>query len=175
MHGALPRVRQWIDNYLRDHSRNSQPVVSLGFPRLPSYCPPTLLASAKVVFVERVEFPPVHEFGLPEFAPLRQADFAGITFKDTYFVRREHGKREALHAHELVHIVQWERLGVDNFVLAYGAGLAQFGYEQSPLERMAYEVQAAFEQGHALMNLVRTIEQQTDRVWQAAAPSLAAR
>lgn len=50
------------------------------------------------------------------------------------------------------------------------ANTAAKRYEESPLEQMAFEVQRAFEQGHAMANLVTAIEQQTDRVWQAAAP-----
>ena len=34
---------------------------------------------------------------------------------------------ESLCCHELVHVVQWDRLGVDRFLLAYGIGLVQSG------------------------------------------------
>ena len=75
---------------------------------------------------------------------------------------------EALHFHELVHVVQWARLGVDNFLLAYGAGLLQFDYEKTPLERMAYSMQAQFERDESIPNLVGEIVLQTDRIWQEA-------
>ena len=77
---------------------------------------------------------------------------------------------ESLHFHELVHIVQWARLGVDNFLLAYGLGFILGGYEQSPLEQMAYTLQRSFENGTLPQHLVRHIEEQTDAIWQAAAP-----
>ncbi|RQD78666.1 MAG: hypothetical protein D5S03_01735 [Desulfonatronospira sp. MSAO_Bac3] len=40
-----------------------------------------------------------------------------------------------------MYLVQWERLGVYRFLLAYGAGLMQFRYKDSPLEKMAYFLQ----------------------------------
>lgn len=76
---------------------------------------------------------------------------------------------EELHFHELVHVVQWARLGVDNFLLAYGLGLLLSGYAQSPLEQMAYELQRHFELGTAPQELVRIIEQGTDDIWNQTA------
>ena len=94
--------------------------------------------------------------------------FAGITFKDTFFVQQGHVS-ESLHFHEMVHIVQWARLGVDNFLLAYGVGLLQFGYERSPLEQMAYTLQASFDNGSPPEGLVGVIETRTDAIWSQVA------
>ena len=77
---------------------------------------------------------------------------------------------ESTHFHELVHVVQWARLGVDNFLLAYGVGLLQFGYQESPLERMAYSLQHDFERGAPAQDLVLIIEAETDAVWSQVAP-----
>jgi hypothetical protein len=67
--------------------------------------------------------------------------------KNTYFVRSAEAASDSLHFHEMVHVVQWAKLGVERFLLAYGIGLAQFGYEQSPLKKMAYDLQLEFDQG----------------------------
>jgi hypothetical protein len=95
---------------------------------------------------------------------------AGITFKDTFFLQQDKSS-ESLHFHELVHIVQWARLGVDNFLLAYGLGfILGGGYEQIPLEHMAYTLQRSFENGTLPQRLMRHIEEQTDAIWKKAAP-----
>jgi hypothetical protein len=139
----------------------------LGSNRLASCYPADLLERARVVSVERTPFPPVSQFGLPEFARLQGRQFEGITFKNTFFVVR--GREfESLHFHELVHVVQWARLGVVNFLLSDGFGLPQFGYEQSPLEQMAYSLQQLFERVSVPNNLVRIIESGTDEVWKQA-------
>ena len=168
-HSALPQVRGWIDQFLDAHADRARAVSTLGFTRLSACFPRELLERAKVVSVDRVPFPPVDEFGLPEFASVQQMSFDGITFKDTFFLQQGRAS-EGLHFHELVHVVQWSRLGVDNFLLAYGLGLLLFDYAQSPLEQMAYKLQRSFELGTPPQELVRVIEQGTDAIWSQAAP-----
>ena len=170
---ALPEVRQWIDEFLNVHADRACAISALGFGRLPMCFPHELLERAKVVMVPRVPFPPIDRFGLPELAPVQRISFAGITFKDTFFLQ-EGQTSESLHFHELVHIVQWARLGVDNFLLAYGVGLVGFGYEQSPLEQMAYSLQRSFDDGKPPQELVRVIETRTDAIWAELAPVLEA-
>ena len=168
-HAALPSVRQWIDHFVDDHAAQARAVSTLGFGRLSTCFPREVLQHAKVVTLPCVPFPPVDRFGLPELAPIQRMSFAGITFKDTFFIQQGHGS-ESLHFHEMVHIVQWARLGVDNFLLAYGVGLLQFGYEQSPLEQMAYTLQASFDNDSLPEGLVSVIETRTDAIWSQVAP-----
>jgi hypothetical protein len=167
-HTALPQVRGWIDGYLAEHAAGARTVSSFGYKRLATCFPRELLDQAKVASVERPRFPPVDTFGLPEFAQMQQQAFNGITFKNTFFVQRGR-ESESLYFHELVHVIQWARLGVDRFLLAYGLGLVQLGYERSPLEDMAYGLQRKFDVGVALPNpLVDLIERATDGVWNHA-------
>jgi hypothetical protein len=49
--------------------------------------------------------------------------------------------------------------------MAYALGLAQFGYEDSLLEKMAYELQGDFERGRVRSPLVPHIEAATDAIW----------
>lgn len=168
-HTALPGVRQWIDQLLDAHADRARALSTLGFTRLSVCFPRELLERAKVVSVERVPFPPVDEFGLPELASMQQMSLDGITFKDTFFLQQGRVSEE-LHFHELVHVVQWARLGVDNFLLAYGLGLLSFGYARSPLEQMAYTLQRSFELGTLPQEVVRIIEHGTDAIWKQAAP-----
>jgi len=121
--------------------------------------------------VPRVPSPPVDRFGLPELAAVEQMSFAGITFIDTFFLRHDQAS-ESLHFHELVHVVHWDRFGVDNTLLAYGAGLVRFGYEQSPLEQLAYSLQWSFDNGTLPRNLVGVIETRTNAIWARVAPIL---
>lgn len=169
LHSALPQAEAWIDEFLATTASSARPVSTLGFTRLSQYFPKELLERSKVVSVDHVSYPPVDRFGLPEFAPIQQMTFDGITFKDTFFIQRGRESDELLHFHELVHVVQWGRLGTGRFLLAYGLGLLQFGYENSPLESMAYGFQRGFEVGMPPRNLVGSIEQATDEVWDQAA------
>jgi hypothetical protein len=69
--------------------------------------------------------------------------------------------------------VQWERLGVDNFLLAYTTGLIQSGYKNSPLENMAYSLQRGFEQGTLPPDIIEQIRQKTDTIWNGVASTIA--
>jgi hypothetical protein len=165
---ALPKVRQWIDQLLDAHMDRALAVSTLGFTRLPACLPRELLERAKVVTVERIPFPPLDQFGLPELMLMLPGSLVGITFKDCFFLRQGHSSEE-LHFHELVHVVQWARLGVDNFLLAYGIGLLQLGYELSPLEKMAYSLENEFRLSLLPQDLVHVIEEGTDAIWNQAA------
>lgn len=142
----LPLITGWIDKTLAEHATNSRPVADFGFVRLPLFYSANLLTRTKVVVVARVPVPPLMAMGLPEFSAFENGDYGGITYKDTYFLRDSLAANESIHFHELVHIIQWAHLGVERFLLTYAAGLAANGYRNSPLEVMAYDAQAAFDQ-----------------------------
>lgn len=166
---TLPIVREWIEKTLEEHQNHAIPVINLPFPRLKKAFPPELLSRAKAVVVTgKVPFPPLSSMGLPELAEMEKMDMAGITYKDTFFVSHLQ-KTESLHFHEMIHIVQWARLGVNNFLRAYGVGLLQFGYTDSPLEKMAYSLQAIFDSGSLPPNLIELIQQMTDAIWNSVA------
>jgi hypothetical protein len=160
-------VKDWIDHTLQVHANAATPVSHSPFIRLQDHYPDTLLARARVIVVARVPFPPVSELGLTEFRAMETMPLAGVTYNDTFFVSS--GQQSAsLYFHELVHVVQWDHLGVDNFLLAYAIGLLQHGYQQSPLEQMAFQLQASFDQQRVPENLVELISERTDDVWETA-------
>jgi hypothetical protein len=150
---ALPSVREWIDDLHAQHSDQASPAASLGLPRLASCFPEDLLRSARAVIVGHIPFPPVSAYGLPEFEGMASMEMAGITFRNMYFVHQSYSV-ESVHFHELVHVVQWNTLGADEFLLTYGLGVAQHGYMESPLEAIAYELQSRFENGSVLPAIV---------------------
>jgi hypothetical protein len=153
---ALPKVGQWIDDLRAKHLPESMPASEAGFPRLGSCFPNDFLKLARVVSVDVIPFPPVSEYGLPEFESLAKMSMAGITFRDMYFVRPS-SSSEGIHFHELVHVVQWNTLGVREFLLTYALGIVQCGYVQSPLEAIAFDLQARFERGVPLPSVPERI------------------
>jgi len=167
---TLPVVRAWIDSLLNENRSNAVSVSTLNFQRLSTVLPPDMLNRAQVVVVtEKVPFPPLSSMGLPELAQMENMQMAGITYKDTFFVNHLH-QTESLHFHELIHVIQWDRLGIDNFLLAYGVGLMQFGYQDCPLEKMAYSLQSGFDQGVLPSNVKELVQQGTDDIWRSIAP-----
>jgi hypothetical protein len=167
LRAVLPVVKDWIDQTLQVHANAATPVLQSPFTRLQNHYPDTLLARARVVVVSRVPFPPASQLGLPEFSATETMAMAGVTYKNTFFVCNGQ-QSDGLYFHELVHVVQWDHLGVDNFLLAYAIGLLQHGYAQSPLEQMAFQLQASFDQQRVPENLVELISERTDGIWETA-------
>jgi hypothetical protein len=140
---ALPLVVRWMDALYAEHLRESVAASELGLRRLFDHFPAGVLEHARVVTVTAIPFPPVSEYGLPEFEPMATTPMAGITFGKMYFVRSN--ASEGVHFHELVHVVQWKALGISDFLLTYAVGLINHGYARSPLEAIAFELQERFE------------------------------
>lgn len=170
-HAALPRVREWIEQTLERYEPQAVPVSSLGFRRLARHFPTDLLHTTRVVHVPSTPVPPLGHLGLDELAEMERRSFAAITFRDRVFVVPSEAT-ESLYFHELVHVVQWARLGVERFLWAYGLGLLEHGYRESPLERMTYRLERGFQRGEVPRDLMAEIEEQTDAIWAQVASRL---
>jgi hypothetical protein len=86
------------------------------FERLPLYFEHTSLETAKFIPIDRVPMPPLRAMGLDRFAAFEQGDFNGVTYLDRYFIKRPVVTEEALHFHELIHVIQWRLLGPKAFL-----------------------------------------------------------
>lgn len=172
LRGALPHVEAWIDRLNDQHYASAVPLEAKAFPRLPQYFPAVLLRHTRVVTIETLPFRPVKEYGIPEFAFMEGMGSVGITFRNLFFVTGAHTQNEVTHFHELVHVVQWASLGISDFLLTYGFGLAKYGYEQSPLEAIAYALQADFEATSPLPSLEPFISAHAYEVRSSAASEL---
>jgi hypothetical protein len=102
------------------------------------------LTSAKVVLVDQLPIPPLSSWGLTRFADFEHGNFGGITYLNTFFIKQDDVSNEAIHFHELIHVIQWRILGPEQFLRLYSDGLERIGYRDSPLEKMAYDAEAAF-------------------------------
>jgi len=165
---ALPTITKWIEDLLLQHQNDAVKVSRLGFQKLTKYFPSGLLEETKTVKISKIPFPPVEQIGISELSEMAKMQIDGITYKNTFFIRDN--QPEDIFFHELIHIVQWKTLGVNNFLLAYGAGILQFGYRNSPLEQMAYNLQESFMENRVPLNLIEQIQKQTDNIWLQIAP-----
>ncbi len=156
-HIAYPKVQAWIQKTLAACEKDAQPIASMHFARLPLYFDQTLLETAKFIPIDRVPMPPLSAMGLSRFAVFEQGDFNGITYLDRYFIKQTVMTEEPLHFHELIHAIQWRLLGPEGFLAAYANGLDEFGYENSPLEKMAYDAEASFKRSSAIFDAERFV------------------
>jgi hypothetical protein len=164
LQNALPAVEAWISDLHRRHAAESVSADATGCTRLADYLPRSVLQQARAVLVDRVPFPPVGAMGLPEFEAMAAMPIAGITFGHMYFLDRSQAT-EAIHLHELVHVVQWGTLGVPAFLSAYGVGIVRHGYEASPFETAAFDMQDHFERGEPIPDLTGLVSAHAERIY----------
>ena len=112
--------------------------------------------------MDRIPVPPLSSIGLSRFAEFERGDFGGITYLDTYFLKRADADDESLHFHEMVHVVQWRVLGAERFLALYADGLEAFGYRNSPLEKIAYDAQELFDHSAAVFDAEKLVTEKLE-------------
>ena len=126
------------------------------------FFPATVLRRARVLELkgERVGDPAF--FGVVKMMGIRNLpsfrEMAAITFDDVIVSHEAFTPR--LLFHELVHVTQYAQLGVDGFAKKYVDGfLKGGGYDDIPLEKMAYALEAKFAGGLARIDVGGEVEQ----------------
>jgi hypothetical protein len=102
--------------------------------------------------------------GLQKFAEFENGNYGGITYLDTFFIRRDLATQERLYFHELIHVVQWAVLGRRKFLAAYAEGLEVYGYRDSPLEKMAYSAEETFANSPEPFNAEQFVLKELDKL-----------
>ena len=145
----IQQVAEYIGQQRQTYRGRAVPLDSHQKSAMQPYFPANSLDSTRVVVLagERVSNPPFYgelmkigfeAASLPDFALM-----AAITFVDT--VVSHEAFTDRLLFHELVHVVQYEKLGVAEFAAKYVRGYLNGGsYEAIPLEMNAYELDARF-------------------------------
>jgi hypothetical protein len=163
-HTAYPKLRAWIQKTLEFYEENAKPVASMHFVRLPLYFGHSLLETTKFIAIDRLPMPPLSAMGLSRFTGFERGDFNGVTYLDRYFIKQSVVTEEAIHFHELIHVIQWRLLGPEDFLAAYADGLDEFGYENSPLEKMAYNGEASFKRSFPIFDAEKFVAEQLGRL-----------
>jgi hypothetical protein len=145
----VKQVAAYIDRQRWTYIPTSVPLSESQNATMRPFVSKSTLNSARVVILtgERVGNPPFYgelvkmgfEVGsLPDFAGM-----AAITFVDTVVSHGPYDNRTLFH--ELVHVVQYEKLGLAEFAAKYVKGFLSGGsYEAIPLEMNAYELDGRF-------------------------------
>lgn len=142
----LHKVDQWIDQTNLEH-QEQRISCSKFFDEFRGFYSLEFLQQAYFVVVDSIpkpNFPELRQMGLGNFIDM---DVHGITYKNTYYVLPHLVSNLRLHFHELVHVAQWRHLGAKDFIERYMTEIQTAGYDDAPLERMAYSCDAHFTSG----------------------------
>lgn len=133
----IEEVEEWINRVNCSH-REERRSCSAFKEQFNGFYSPDFLRAAFFVVTEEIpkpDIPGLRELGLGDFIDM---DVSGITYNDTYYVKKEAADDLRLHFHELVHVVQWRALTPPGFIERYIREIQACGYAESPLEKMAY-------------------------------------
>lgn len=159
-----PLLLKWIHQTLKEHNAQAKSLKELPLTKIPLYISENLLSSTQVVEVERLPIPPLTDWGLKEFQHFEHEPFIAINYLNTIFALAKETQNEATLFHELVHVIQWQILGEDAFILLYMKGLLEDMYYTNPLEVMAYELQEEFESGAPPFDLEKRVREEVQKV-----------
>ncbi|MBB1324181.1 hypothetical protein H5089_01400 [Pseudoalteromonas sp. SR45-1] len=153
----LEQIEQWIDatNIKYKTQRISCEKFASEFA---GFYPVEFLKNAFYVVykIPKPDFAGLREMGLGDFVDM---DAAGITYKNTYYLLPEVAKDLRVHFHELVHVAQWLKLGPDAFMMRYISEIQHVGYNDAPLEKMAYALDTQFASKGNKIDVLRHVAQ----------------
>jgi hypothetical protein len=144
------QVAAYIMEQRQKYAPLATPLTSAEKQRLTAFFPDPVLDAARIRRLEkdgRVENPVFYKelerWGFPARILPDFRDMAAVTFVDTIVAHDAMSQRTLFH--ELVHVVQFRKLGLETFSADYVSGFVSGGgYDGIPLERNAYELEARF-------------------------------
>ncbi len=142
----------WISEQRALHLETSEPLPDTTRAALRGYFEPETLDRARIGRASVIENPPFYsQFeAAGQAIPLDFSVWAGITFGDVILLSDAGESASMPHSvvfHEMVHLVQYGILGIEEFARRYVTALAwnRFQYMTIPLEMTAFDLQDRFE------------------------------
>ncbi|WP_111976729.1 hypothetical protein [Algibacillus agarilyticus] len=142
----LHQIESWIDQTNIDY-QDKKISCSKFFDEFKGFYSLEFLQKSYFVITDEIpkpNFPELREMGLGDFIDM---EVSAITYKNTYYVLPQWASDLRLHFHELVHVAQWAHLGAIPFIERYIIEIQTSGYNEAPLEKMAYGFDSHFMNG----------------------------
>ncbi len=148
----IEKAIEWIISQRDKYRPAARPWSSEELQEMAHFFPIAFLSNVKITEVPIIENPSFYSEVESEEIP-HLIDFSkmqAITFVDTILISQKHYPKAhewlPLIFHELVHVVQYQLLGIDVFIEQYIKGFIgnDFRYENIPLESNAYELQKRY-------------------------------
>ena len=143
----------WIESQRAQHRVHADPLPDTTLAALSGFFEKGTLDRTRIRHVPSIENPPFYkEFEeAGEAFPLDFTVWAAITFGDVILVNGEQVPGPPSHSvvfHEMVHVVQYDELGIHEFARRYVTPFVQsrFNYMSIPLESVAFDLQGRFKE-----------------------------
>jgi len=142
---VIHRIEDWIDSINTEY-QSRRKSCSAFCSEFSGFFTKQFLEDSYFVIVDKIpkpDFPELREAGLGDFIDM---EVNGITYKNTYYLDKDCADDLRLHFHELVHVVQWGLIGAKGFINRYIEEIQSHGYNDAPLEIMAYSLDSYYQQ-----------------------------
>jgi hypothetical protein len=138
----LPRALDWVEAQEKHALDQGTPLSpeALSDARAAGVHKPENIRVCVVSHIPQPEHPRIKQLA-GEFGLITPQTIA-ITFGFGIFLRAERSHDRETLAHECVHVAQYEKLGIEDFLMQYVVQVFKNGYDNAPLEREAREVAA---------------------------------
>lgn len=147
----VDRGLEWLREQRQIHRPDARPLEEAQRELFAKFFPAETLEEARFKTVPLIQNPPFYkELGIPAETILDWSSGRAVTFHDTVLLSKKNepppADIPALLFHELVHVVQYQVLGINGFANRYVRGwvAADMSYEAIPLERHAEELSRRF-------------------------------
>ena len=147
----VDRGLEWLREQRELHRPDAHPLEASEREAFAKFFPAETLEEARFKTVPLIQNPPFYkELGIPAETVLDWSSGRAVTFHDTVLLSQKNeppeAERPALLFHELVHVAQYQMLGISGFANRYVRGwvAADMRYEEIPLEKHAEELSRRF-------------------------------
>lgn len=167
----LKKFHDWVCQQRNFYLAKARPLSSEEKSRLVGYFEDRLLNLVKVASVDRIQNPEFYKIlkksGVP--MPLDFSTAIGLTLIDCILIRKElkPGTPAFMSTlfHEMVHVVQFDILGIEGHIELYADSLRDGGYQYHSviLERQAYALTDRFDRGEPPFSVSTIIRRELGR------------
>jgi hypothetical protein len=147
----IDRGLEWLREQRQLHRPGAHPLEAAQREAFVRFFPAEMLEEARFKTVPLIQNPPFYkELGIPAETILDWSSGRAVTFHDTVLLSKKNepppAEIPALLFHELVHVAQYQVLGIHGFANRYVRGwvAADMRYEAIPIESHAEELSSRF-------------------------------
>ncbi|RJF35772.1 hypothetical protein [Pseudoalteromonas gelatinilytica] len=152
----IENIANWVDKLVSDYLPQARCCSEL-HPSIKQYFPRDFLENSYFIITNDIPKLDI-QFESSNVESFINMDGDGITYKNLYFIKEHRAFDPTIHVHELVHVAQWKLLGVTGFIEKYINELENCGYNDAPLEKMAYAIEDRFALRNELFDITSVVK-----------------
>lgn len=158
----------WVTRQRNENLKESVDLSKIQQSIFERYFDKEILDKTKIRIVDKIENPEFYQDEIIRSLGIVQRlnfnEMVGITFDNCILIKNDIIDETDFNStlfHELIHVTQYQVLGINNFIRFYVLGFLNSGliYREIPIEKQAYDFQNLYDEGRLPSNISKTIEE----------------